>query len=63
MGLEEGLLGQKASFIERCFQGLSELGVPGLELRGEVAAVLPQDLFDDGDGVEGHGLGWGRAAV
>ena len=63
MGLEEGLLRQKAGFIEGCLQCLPQLRVPGLELRGEVAAVLPQDLLDDGDGVEGHGLGEGWAAV
>ena len=54
VGLEEGLLCQEASFIEGCLQCLAQLGVAGLELRGEVAAVLPQDLLDDGDGVEGH---------
>lgn len=55
VGLEEGLLGEEEGPLERLLEVRAELGAPRAELGEEVAAVLSDDLIDDGDGVERHG--------
>lgn len=53
--LEEGLLGKELRPGEGLLERGAQLAVPGVELRQQVAAVLLDDLVDDGDGVQRHG--------